>query len=284
MLMHGPPGVGKSMLAQRLPGLLPALTQTQSLEVAALQGLAGHDVAPSSRPPFRSPHHTASNAALIGGGAIPRPGEISLAHHGVLFLDEIPEFHGPVLESLREPLESGVVSIARARLSCTFPARFQLVAAMNPCPCGWAGHPRRHCHCPPARVQAYRRRLSGPLMDRIDLHIGLAPTDGAWLDEGPGEASAIVRARVMDCRARQLRRQGCTNALLDAKGLMHYAPLDAECTGLLRQATERWGWSARVGHRVLRTARTLADMAGQADISRQALSEALMFRPTLDMH
>ena len=284
LLMHGPPGVGKSMLAQRLPGLLPTLSRTQSLEVAALQGLAGHDVAPASSPPFRAPHHSASGAALIGGGAIPRPGEISLAHHGVLFLDEVPEFRRPVLESLREPLESGVVSIARARLSCIFPARFQLVAAMNPCPCGWFGHPRRHCSCSPSSVLAYRRRLSGPLMDRIDLHIGLVPSDNAWLDAEPAETSEVVRARVAACRERQIHRQGCTNAALDTARLQRYAVLDAKCTRLLRDASERWGWSARVGHRILRTARTLADMAEQPNIGLPQLREALMFRPTVDTH
>src|SRR5690606_17676167 len=161
----------------RLPGLLPPLTALQSLETAALRGLCGLDAVPSAVAPFRAPHHTASSAALIGGGAHPRPGEISLAHHGVLFLDELPEYHRPVLESLREPLESGVVSIARARMSCSFPARFQLVAAMNPCPCGWSGHPQKPCVCTPARIEAYRRRLSGPLLDRIDLHIELGPPE-----------------------------------------------------------------------------------------------------------
>jgi Mg chelatase-related protein len=282
LLMYGPPGVGKSMLAQRLPGLLPRLTHEQSLEVAALQGLAGRDMVPCPQPPFRAPHHTASSAALIGGGAVPRPGEISLAHHGVLFLDELLEFHRAVLESLREPLESGFVSIARARLSCTFPARFQMVAAMNPCPCGWLGHPRRPCTCSPSSVQAYRRRLSGPLLDRIDLHIGLPPVDGAWLDAQPGEPSHVVRTRVMTSRARQLERQGCTNAFLDSTTLLHHARIDEKCAKLLREASERWSWSARVGHRILRTARTLADMSGERDIALSHLQEALLYRPTLE--
>ena len=283
LLMHGPPGVGKSMLAQRLPGLLPPLSTLQSLEVAALQGLAGHDAVPGPFPPFRAPHHTASTPAVIGGGAWPRPGEISLAHHGVLFLDEIPEFHRPVLESLREPLETGVVSIARARLSCTFPARFQLVAAMNPCPCGWAGHPRKTCSCPPARVEAYRRRLSGPLLDRIDLHVGLGPPDGAWFDAAGGETSETVQSRVMACRGRQLARQGCTNAQLNGGDLRQHAVPDTAGAKLLRDAGERWDWSVRVVHRVLRIARTLADMSHSDRIRTAHVAEALQFRPVWEM-
>jgi len=279
MLMCGPPGVGKSMLAQRLPGLLPPLSTAQSLEVAALQGLAGQDIAPTPFPPFRAPHHTASTAAIIGGGGWPRPGEVSLAHHGVLFLDEMPEFHRPVLESLREPLEAGVVSIARARLSCTFPARFQLIAAMNPCPCGWAGHTRKICRCPPDRVEAYRRRLSGPLLDRIDLHVSLVAPKGDWLNAAGGEASDVVRARVLACRQRQVARQGCVNALLDGPMLRNHAALDERGALLLKEATERWAWSARVVHRLLRTARTLADMEGAESVGALHVAEALQFRP-----
>lgn len=279
MLMCGPPGVGKSMLAQRLPGLLPPLDTLASLEVAALQGLAGNDVVPTPYPPFRAPHHTASTAAVIGGGGWPRPGEVSLAHHGVLFLDEIPEFHRPVLESLREPLEAGLVSIARARLSCVFPARFQLVAAMNPCPCGWAGHPRRLCSCPQARVDAYRRRLSGPLMDRIDLHVSLSAPQQAWRHAAPGEPSTTVRDRVLACRERQLKRQACVNAQLDAPSLRQHVALDEKAGRLLSDASERWAWSARVVHRILRIARTLADMRDADDITVSDLAEALQFRP-----
>lgn len=279
MLMCGPPGVGKSMLAQRLPGLLPPLSTVQSLEVAALHGLVGHDAAPTTFPPFRSPHHTASAPAIIGGGSWPRPGEVSMAHHGVLFLDEIPEFHRPVLESLREPLEAGMVSIARARLSCTFPARFQLIAAMNPCPCGWAGHPRKACTCPPSRVDAYRRRLSGPLMDRIDLHVGLVSPRGDWLSAAAGEASGVVRRRVLACRKRQHARQGCVNARLEGLLLRRHAALDDAGAALLRDAGERWAWSARVAHRLLRIARTLADMAGSEAVSAAHVAEALQFRP-----
>ncbi len=279
MLMCGPPGVGKSMLAQRLPGLLPPLPIMESLEVAALHGLAGHDAPPSPIPPFRSPHHTASTAAVIGGGGWPRPGEVSLAHHGVLFLDEIPEFHRPVLESLREPLEAGWVSIARARLSCSFPARFQLIAAMNPCPCGWAGHPRRACSCTPAKVEAYRRRLSGPLMDRIDLHVALSSPQGGWLNASAGEPSDKVRARVLACRERQMVRQGCVNAHLDVATLRRVVVLDQQAARVLADASERWSWSARVVHRLLRVARTLADMRAAHDVALEDIAEALQFRP-----
>ncbi len=284
MLMCGPPGVGKSMLAQRLPGLLPPLSPLQSLEVAALQGLIGQDAAPVACPPFRAPHHTASAPAMIGGGGWPRPGEVSLAHHGVLFLDEIPEFLRTVLESLREPLEAGVVSIARARLSCTFPARFQLIAAMNPCPCGWAGHPRKACSCPPSKVEAYRRRLSGPLMDRIDLHVGLSAPQGDWLAMAAGESSAAVRQRVLECRQRQQHRQGCINAQLEGAMLREHIKLDDKGSALLRNAGERWAWSPRVMHRLLRIARTLADMAGSDAVSVAHVAEALQFRPAWDIH
>lgn len=283
LLMCGPPGVGKSMLAQRLPGLLPPLSTVQSLEAAALHALAGHDVQPSPFPPYRAPHHTASTAAVIGGGGWPRPGEISLAHHGVLFLDELPEFHRPVLESLREPLETGEVSIARSKLSCTFPARFQLVAAMNPCPCGWLGHARRPCSCPPAKVDAYRRRLSGPLMDRIDLHVGLSSPEGSWLDVKAGETSAEVRHRVEACRHRQLSRQHCLNVQLEGGALRRHAALDHGGAALLREASERWVWSARVVHRLLRIARTLADMAGTEEVRQEHVAESLQFRPTFAM-
>lgn len=282
LLMCGPPGVGKSMLAQRLPGLLPPLSLLQSLEVAALQGLAGSDTAAPRRPPFRAPHHTASTSAVVGGGAWPRPGEISLAHNGVLFLDEIPEFHRPVLESLREPLETGVISIARARISCVFPARFQLVAAMNPCPCGWAGHARRSCTCAPAKVEAYRRRLSGPLLDRIDLHVGLAPPDTPWFDSEPGETSAEVQQRVVACLQQQRVRQGSTNARLEGDALRRHAELDSEGARLVRGAAERWSWSVRVVHRVLRVSRTLADMEGCERIEPEHVAEALQFRPVWD--
>lgn len=279
LVMCGPPGVGKSMLAQRLPGLLPPLTHIQSLEAAALQSLTGQEMPPVPQPPFRAPHHTASTTAIVGGGSWPRPGEISLAHHGVLFLDELPEFHRPVLESLREPLETGEICIARARLSCTFPARFQLVAAMNPCPCGWAGHARRACTCGPGKVDAYRRRLSGPLMDRIDLHVSLSPPPAAWPSAAAPEASVDVRARVIRCRERQQKRQGCLNFALEGDRLHRHAVIGEAGARLLCDASERWVWSPRVVHRLLRVARTLADMAESADIEVHHVAEALQFRP-----
>jgi magnesium chelatase family protein len=278
LLMCGPPGAGKSMLAHRLPGLLPELTPEQALDVAALNNVVNAAALVSATPPFRSPHHSASMPALVGGGAHPRPGEISLAHHGVLFLDELPEFGRRVLESLREPLETGVVSIARAARTQTFPAAFQLIAAMNPCPCGWLGHARAHCRCTPQQVDNYRARLSGPLLDRIDLQIALPAADADWMDGPPGEPSASVRVRVEQCRRRQLSRQGSTNAALSVAGLDQYCVLDAEAKALLKQAMRRWSWSARVVHRVLRVAQTLADLAGCERIGRPHIAEAIQYR------
>lgn len=279
LLMAGPPGTGKSMLAQRLPGLLPPLDTIQALEVAALAGMGGgRDDVFSHIPPFRAPHHSASAPALIGGGAYPKPGEISLAHHGALFLDELTEFQRGVLESLREPLETGYVSIARSARTSSFPAAFQLIAAMNPCPCGWLGHPRKTCICTPDRLERYRSRLSGPLLDRIDLQISLPAADAEWMDAPPGETSAVVRARVVRCREHQCRRQGRPNAKLDVNGVHTFCDLDADASALLKQAMGRWSWSARVVHRVLRVARTLADMAEQELIARDHIAEAIQYR------
>lgn len=278
LLMSGPPGAGKSMLAHRLPGLLPPLSGRQSLEVAALASIGGKEPTFSSRAPFRAPHHSASMPALVGGGVRPKPGEISLAHHGVLFLDELPEFQRSALEALREPLETGCVSIARARLSLTFPADFQLVAAMNPCPCGWLGHARMRCACTPDRIDAYRNRISGPLLDRIDLQVSLPAAEADWLDAPPSEASESIRARVEHCRDRQLRRQSRLNARLDADGIERHCILEDGARSLLRDAMRRWNWSARVVHRVLRVARTLADMAGEDAIAGGHLAEAAGYR------
>ncbi|WP_323011302.1 YifB family Mg chelatase-like AAA ATPase [Castellaniella sp.] len=278
LLMSGPPGVGKSMLAQRLPSLLPPLTHLQALEVAAVHGLLQPQHSWSLAPPFRAPHHGASRSALVGGGVHPRPGEISLAHHGILFLDELPEFDRRALESLREPLETGAVTIARAAGSCRFPAHFQLIAAMNSCPCGWLGHPRRQCLCPQDRVARYRARVSGPLMDRIDLHVSLV-VESAWHEAPAGEPSASVRERVLAARQRQLARQGGLNADLDVAGLAQHARLDADGETLLARTVEMWGWSARATQRVLRVARTLGDLQASEALDVALLAQAIQFRP-----
>ncbi|MCZ4330811.1 YifB family Mg chelatase-like AAA ATPase [Castellaniella denitrificans] len=279
LLMSGCPGVGKSMLARRLPGLLPPLSAEQALEVAAVHGLARSDPTVSRVPPFRAPHHGASMPALVGGGARPRPGEISLAHHGVLFLDELPEFGRQALEALREPLETGCVTIARAAGGCTFPARFQLVAAMNPCPCGWHGHPhpRRECHCTREVIARYRARISGPLLDRIDLHVGLG-VEPAWMDAPPGEHSAQVRERVWAARRRQHARQGCLNAALDGAALDRHGDPGAEGRALLMRAASTWGWSARAARRTQRVARTLADLQERDRVEAGHMAQAIQYR------
>jgi magnesium chelatase family protein len=284
LLMFGPPGTGKSMLAQRLPGLLPAMDETEALESAAVFSLdGGFDASSWGRRPFRAPHHSASAAALVGGGALPRPGEISLANHGVLFLDELPEFDRRVLESLREPLESGTVTVSRARRRAEFPARFQLVAAMNPCPCGYAGHPTRACSCSPDQVARYRGRLSGPLLDRIDLTVevpALAHED--LVTASMGESSATVRARVEQARSRQQHRQACPNARLDAGRVEALCAPDAAGAALLKQAMNRLNLSARAYHRALRVARTLADLAGAERPTVVHVAEAIQYRRSVD--
>lgn len=280
LLMSGTPGVGKSMLAQRLPGLLPPLTAEQALEVAALHGLLDPGHAPTVQAPFRAPHHGASMAALVGGGLRIRPGEISLAHQGVLFLDELPEFDRRALEALREPLETGQITVARASGTCHFPARFQLVAAMNPCPCGWYGCPegKPACRCTDEQVRRYRSRVSGPLLDRIDLHVRLAP-ERAWSEAGPGETSATVRARVCAARARQWARQACLNSQLQGAALEMHAPLDAESRALLQQAEKAWSWSARALQRTRRVARTLADLERAPRVESRHVAQAMQYRP-----
>ncbi len=279
LLMLGPPGTGKTLLASRLPGLLPELDEQPALEVAAIRSLLGHRDGISRQPPFRAPHHTASAVALVGGGSQPRPGEITLAHHGVLFLDELPEFDRRVLEVLREPLESGHVVISRASNQVRFPARFQLIAAMNPCPCGYLGDGTARCRCTPDQVARYRSRLSGPLLDRIDLHVEVPALPAEVLHRGTaGESSASVKTRVLAARALQQQRQGFLNQDLSPAAIHQHAALARDDADLLEQAMRRMRLSARAYHRVLRVARTIADIEGAVSIDSTHLHEALAYR------
>lgn len=281
LLFYGPPGTGKSMLATRLAGLLPPLSKAQAVEAATLASLSsqGFDMRHWGRRPFRAPHHTASSAALVGGGSVPRPGEISLAHRGVLFLDELPEFQRRVLEVLREPLELGHVTISRAGGHATFPAAFQLVAAMNPCPCGDLGHPSRSCRCTSEAVARYRGRLSGPLLDRIDLHVEV-PALSAQTFAAPasGERSEVVALRVRQAQARQLSRQGQLNCGLSGRALETQCALQPDAQDVLHRAVAQHHWSARTYHRVLRVARTIADLAACEAIGAGHVGEAVQYR------
>jgi magnesium chelatase family protein len=286
MLMVGPPGTGKSMLAQRLSGLLPPMNDDEALAAAAIASLASaFDPARWMVRPFRAPHHSATAAALVGGGSPPRPGEISLAYAGVLFLDEIPELPRAALEALREPLETGRITISRAARTATFPARFQLVAAMNPCPCGYLGAfaaTGRHCRCTGDAVARYQGKLSGPLLDRIDMQVEVpAVKPGELMGAPDGEASAAIAARVHAARARQQDRQGVTNAELPVSELERHCALDDTCRDLLQRSAVRLGWSGRGLHRVQKLARTIADLHGSDDIRSMHIAEAMQWRRSL---
>lgn len=284
LLMIGPPGAGKTMLARRLPGILPPLSFDEAIEATTIHSVAGQlrpGVGLLTERPFRAPHHTISDVALVGGGSTPRPGEVSLAHHGVLFLDEMPEFDRRVLEALRQPIEEGRITVSRALRSVMFPARFVLVAAMNPCPCGYQGDPKRHCRCTPQQAARYRGRLSGPLRDRLDLIVEVEAVPITALTEGPaGESSAAVRARVLAARARQLARgaRARVNAQLAGTELKKHAPLNLAGRRLLERSAEKLHLSARGFHRIVRVARTIADLAGAEAIATEHLMEALQYR------
>ena len=283
LLMLGPPGTGKSMLASRLPTIMPKLTEQQAQETAAIASISdkGLDIDNWLKPPFRAPHHTASAAALVGGGSNPKPGEISLAHHGALFLDELPEFDRKVLEVLREPLETGHITISRASRQADFPAKFQLIAAMNPCPCGYQGDPSGRCHCTEEQVARYRAKISGPLLDRIDMHLEVPRVSLEVLRKGSAEgeeSSRDIRTRVVAARELAITRCGKVNAALTAVEVKQYCPLSEQGHKILEQAMDQFGLSHRAYHRILKLARTIADLAHSEQIEIPHLSEAIAYR------
>lgn len=283
LLMVGPPGTGKTMLASRLPGILPPMTEPEALETAALQSISdrGFNVKQWRQRPFRSPHHTASGVALVGGGSHPRPGEISLANNGVMFLDELPEFDRRVLEVLREPLESGRITISRAARQAEFPSRFQLIAAMNPCPCGYLGHSNGRCHCSPDQIQRYRNRISGPLLDRIDMHIEVPTVPIHVMQENSDkkeEDSRTVQQRVIQARELQLKRFKLANSQMNNKQVEQACKLSAVDQKLIERAIEQLGLSARAYHRILKVARTIADLAKEEKILTPHITEAIGYR------
>ncbi|KAF7277657.1 hypothetical protein GWI33_000989, partial [Rhynchophorus ferrugineus] len=280
LLFTGPPGTGKTLLASRLPSILPPLSDQESLEVASIYSISSVSH-PFGVRPFRAPHHTASAVALVGGGSHPKPGEITLAHLGVLFLDELPEFDRKVLEVLRQPLESKEVTISRASRQIRFPANFQLIAAMNPCPCGYAFHQDNRCQCSPDAIKRYKNRISGPLLDRIDLHIEVPPLSSQELQQQQtGESSASVRERVLLAHQQQIQRQQCLNTALAPQQLDQYVQLDQTSLNILNIAQQRLQLSARAYHRILRVARTIADLSTSERITSLHITEALSYRPT----
>lgn len=282
LLFIGPPGTGKTMLASRLPGILPNMSDDEALEVAAVTSIShqGFQSKQWKQVPFRAPHHSSSSMALVGGGKPPRPGEISLAHHGVLFLDELPEFSRHTLESLREPMEARQITISRAACQATFPACFQLIASMNPCPCGYAGSTVQHCQCHPDQIKRYLSKISGPLLDRLDMQVEVTrlPAEALMMEAGEEEKSEQVRARVCRARMMQQSRQGKSNALLSVTELNEHAGLQAEAVALLRDVMTKFNFSMRVYHRIVRLSRTIADVGGEMEVAVAHVAEALSYR------